>query len=258
MRQIVIGPGRSRFASIRRWCRHPLAGWVIGVAAAWQPADADLNLAIAGAVAPWVQAHSGTSPVRIETRAEWPNVELPVAPGALARLLPERVPTDARPSSRMTIRLEVQVAGRQVRSLLVPVNLAIWRAAWVARRDLAVGALEAGLQPALDGLPALVRAEVDVAAAAAWPWDGEPHGMRLRLPVLAGQAVESSHVVPVRAVSRGDVVVVRSRVGTVEIQAQARALRDADVGQDLPVRVDAATGSVLTQVVQAGVAEMKP
>lgn len=151
-------------------------------------------------------------------------------------------------SSRMTVWVDVKQAGHAKRTLLVPVDVAAYRTGWVAMRDLPVGTR---LSPSI-----LREQEVDIAAGGNEAWSGEPEGLVLRSPVLAGHYLAAGQVVAAPAVSRGDVVQVLHRMGAVEVQATANALQDGDLGKTIQVRISANQPPVLARVMAAGQVEL--
>lgn len=151
-------------------------------------------------------------------------------------------------SSRMTVWVDVKKGGYARRTLLVPVDVAAYRTGWVAMRDLPVGTrLSAGI---------LREQEVDIAAGGNEAWAGDPEGLVLRSPVLAGHYLAAGQVMAAPAVSRGDVVQVVHRMGAVEVQATASALQDGDPGRNIQVRISANQSPVLARVMAAGQVEL--
>lgn len=151
-------------------------------------------------------------------------------------------------SSRMTVWVDVRQSGQVKRTLLVPVEVAAYRTGWVALRDLPVGAR---LSPGT-----LREQEVDIAAGGSEAWKGEPEGLVLRSPVLAGHYLAAGQVMTPPAVSRGDAVQVVHRLGAVEVQAVAKALQDGEVGKNIQVRISASQPPVLARVMAAGQVEL--
>lgn len=174
-----------------------------------------------------------------------PALDLP--PGTMdIRVRP--LPDDARPVSRMPLWLDLFIDGRFERSVLVTSRVRAYCAAWMANTDLAAGTR---LAPQF-----LTHSELDVAAMGITPWRGDPTGAVLRTRVLRGSALTARNVAPALAVSRGERVLLSSRVGGIEVLAAAQALQDADVGQRVQVRVDAAQGPVLATVREPGLLEI--
>lgn len=173
---------------------------------------------------------------------------LRVARGAVDLRVRRMAEEDARPAARMTLWLDVHVNGRFARSVLIGFRVRAHCQAWTANADLAPGTR---LNTQL-----LVRREVDVASAGNLPWNGDPDGLVLRTRLLTGNFLVPGSAVPVQTISRGDSVQLRSRVGGVEIVAQARALQDANLSQRVRVRVDAANGPVLATVLEPGWVEI--
>jgi flagella basal body P-ring formation protein FlgA len=168
--------------------------------------------------------------------------------GGAIDLRARRIPADARPANRMAVWLDVHVGGKFVRSALIGFRVRAHAQAWAANADLAAGTR---LNTQL-----LMRKEVDVTSAGALPWNGDPAGWVLRTRLLTGNFLVAGSVAPAMAVSRGDSVHLRSRIGGVEVVAQAHALQDANVSQRVRLRVDAARGPVLATVLEPGWAEI--
>jgi flagella basal body P-ring formation protein FlgA len=158
------------------------------------------------------------------------------------------LPEGTRPSARMPLWLDVFIDGRPERSVLLASRVKAYRQAWTVNADLAAGTR---LDPRF-----LHREEVDVAASGIEPWQGDPASAVLRTRLLRGAALTSANVAAAFAVSRGERVLASSRVGGIEVLAAAQALQDADVGQRIQVRVDAAKGPVLATVLEPGRVEI--
>lgn len=165
-----------------------------------------------------------------------------------AELVAREVSATVGLSPRMTVWIDVKQSGQVKRTLLVPVEVAAYRTGWVALRDLPVGAR---LSPGT-----LREQEVDIAAGAGEAWKGDPEGLVLRSPVLAGHYLAAGQVMTAPAVSRGDVVQVVHRLGAVEVQAIANALQDGEVGKNIQVRISASQSPVLARVTAAGQVEL--
>jgi flagella basal body P-ring formation protein FlgA len=165
-----------------------------------------------------------------------------------SELVAREVARAASLSSRMTVWVDVKQAGHAKRTLLVPVDVAAYRTGWVAMRDLPVGTR---LSPGI-----LREQEVDIAAGGYEPWAGDPEGLVLRSPVLAGHYLAAGQVEAAPAVSRGDVVQVVHRMGAVEVQTTANALQDGDLGKNIQVRISASQSPVLARVMAAGQVEL--
>jgi flagella basal body P-ring formation protein FlgA len=151
-------------------------------------------------------------------------------------------------SPRMTVWVDVKRAGRTQKTLLVPVRVAAYRLGWVSLRDLSAGThLSADI---------LREQEVDIAAGGHPAWQGDPEGLVLRSPVLAGRYLVAGQAVAQAPVFRGAVVQVVHRAGGVEVQTSAHALQDGEVGQNIQVRVSANQPPLLARVTAAGQVEL--
>lgn len=163
-----------------------------------------------------------------------------------ARPVPHEIPI----GRRMSVWVDEVDGARILKSTLVSFEVRAYRQGWVAAQDLVSGQrLDASM---------LREAEVEIAASGQMPWDGMPSGQVLRTPVLAGKYLTAAQVAGAVAVRGGDPVQVLSRIGKVEVQARAQALRDGDPGQVIQVRVAAAAGAVPARVVGAGLVELLP
>lgn len=151
-------------------------------------------------------------------------------------------------SARMSVWVDVRQGGVTRRSVLVPVQVKAWQAGWIALRDLPAGSRLTAEQ--------LRQGDVDVAAGGQAAWQGDLEGQQLRAPVVAGGYLAAQQVVQPPAVSRGERVELLHRMGAVEVLATANALQDADVGQRVQVRLDAAQGAVMARVVAPGRVEL--
>lgn len=160
------------------------------------------------------------------------------------------IPANAAIGRRMAVWVDAVEGGRVVKSTLVPVEVHAYRPGWVAVRDVPAGQrLEPGQ---------VRQAEVDVAVTGRMPWEGQPEGQVLRRSVLAGKYLTDSQVVAALPVHGGERVQLVSRIGEVEVLAQAEALQDGDVGHPIQVRIAAATGPVPARVVGPGRVEFLP
>ena len=210
-----------------------------------QSAHRSLLVAVASTqLAEWL----GKRADRFEIDPDLPTTALlPVDSGAVD-VRARRIPEDAKPAQRMAVWLDVHVAGKFVRSALIGFRVRAYSQAWTANADLAAGT---HLSRQL-----LERREVDVTSGGGLPWNGDPNGWLLRTRLLTGNYLVAGSVAPALAVSRGDAVHLRSRIGGVEVVAEAHALQDANVNQRVRLRVDAARGPVLATVVEPGWAEI--
>lgn len=167
--------------------------------------------------------------------------------GESARVRPIR--WTGLPARRMTVWLDVVSHGRVVRAVPVEIEVHAWAAAWQATADLrpAATAVNEGH---------LTKAWVDMTTIDVAPWRGELDGRRLRKPLLAGQVLTVAHLERVTAVTRGQRVDVKASSGELQIDAQAQALQDGQVGDLVQVRVSRSAAAVTGRVVGSGTVEV--
>lgn len=132
-------------------------------------------------------------------------------------------------SAHFTVWLDAVVDGNVCRSAIVPLNVTLSRAAYVAVRDIKAGA---------NVLPQDVEVrEVNVAGAAVIPVGApfEAGQWRVRRGLRAGQLLTEEGLAAADAVLRGDAVRLRASTGAIGIETGAVALADALPGQMLTV-----------------------
>jgi flagella basal body P-ring formation protein FlgA len=187
--------------------------------------------------------------------ARFPDIvaESAVAPAGIELPLGEyRItvrPVDTgRITARIPVWLDVWLAGAVYRSVVVPVAVRVQRQVFVARRDLAAGALVG---------PADFEArEQNVAALGAAPAPWPVAQWRLRQRMWAGQVLDERSLAPAGLVLRGDPVRLVVRTGAIAIEADAVALADAAPGERLAVRAAASREAVTGRLDPSGVIVM--
>lgn len=188
-----------------------------------------------------------TRTTRFTVTAEPSSTALELPRGHV-ELRPRPLSDGVPPSRRMQVWIDLLVDGKLLQSLIVALAVEAHQLGWAAQADLPAGASV--------GEGSFVRAEVDAAAGSARPWTGSLQGLRLRSAVLKGRFLQAADVSARPAVARGERIALHSRVGGVEIVADAHALQDGQVGDRVNVRVHAARGPVYARVVGSGVAEI--
>lgn len=163
-------------------------------------------------------------------------------------LVARALPAEMAWSPRMAVWVDVVQGDAPRRSVLVPVQVRAWRPGWVALRDMPAGTR---LSDAW-----LRQDEVDVAAGGQPAWQGDPQGLVLRSPAVAGRYLAAQQVAAPHAVARGERVELVHRLGAVDVLADASALQDGEIGQHVQVRVAAAQGPVLARVIAPGRVEL--
>lgn len=167
--------------------------------------------------------------------------------GEVARVRPIR--WTGLPARRMTVWLDVVSNGRVARAVPVEIEVHAWATAWQATADLRPAAT-----PVNEGY--LSETLVDMTTVDVAPWRGELDGRRLRKPLLAGQVLTVAHLERVTAVTRGQQVDVKASSGELQIDAQAQALQDGQVGDLVQVRVSKSAAAVTGRVVSSGTVEV--
>lgn len=163
----------------------------------------------------------------------------------VARALPDGVPW----GRRMVVWVDVRQAGVTLHSVMVPVSVQAVMPGWLASHDLPSGTRLTSSM--------LRQADVDVAGNGQAAWHGEPEGLVLRTPLMAGHYLVNGQAAAPYAVERGERVTLAHTLGAVEVVASALALQDGEVGQHVQVRADGAQGPVLGKVVAPGRVELQ-
>jgi flagellar basal body P-ring formation protein FlgA len=135
-------------------------------------------------------------------------------------------PLEARLTTASTVEVGCAAAGWR---LFVPVRIQRMEDVWVLTRPLAAG------QP-IDADS--VRSEArDVAriAGGALPASAMVEGQVARRSLMAGSVLQSQDLVAPRAVRRGDIVTLISRIGGIEVRAAGRSLGDGGISERISV-----------------------
>jgi flagella basal body P-ring formation protein FlgA len=207
------------------------------------------------AVAPEELAAAATQAVRAAFGGRFPDLAPTpaAAPATLElplgeyRIMP-RAPDSSRLAERIPVWLDVWIGGAVYRSVVVPVALRVPRQVYVARRDMAAGALA--------GPEDFEAREQNLAALAAMPAPAPGAPWRLRQRMRAGQVLDERQLARPGLVFRGDAVRVVVRAGAIAIEAQAVALADAAPGERLAVRAAASREAITGRVDPSGVIVM--
>jgi flagella basal body P-ring formation protein FlgA len=198
---------------------------------------------VARAIAGTVEALSGKG-LRVAATPSGMLADLEVPAGTLA-LEPRPLPPDAAVARRLTVRVDVRVAGRLVRSVPVNLELEVFGPGLVATEGQAAGArLDVALLE-----PGEIR----------WSGRGSPplplaalENVRLRRPLAKGEPVTRALVESAPMVARGERATLRASAGLVRLEGRVEVLQDGFAGQTVPVKLPGATGSVAARVVGRG------
>ncbi|MCH8618761.1 flagellar basal body P-ring formation chaperone FlgA [Undibacterium sp. TS12] len=152
--------------------------------------------------------------------------------------------------ARVTVWLDVTVAGMFSRSVRVPMKVKVMEQTLVAKRDLLKG-----VTPACEDLLVL---EMDIASldGAALPADCSKLKGSLKRNIPSGTALTQNYLQLSNAISHGDTVNLLFSSGALLLESKALALANGEVGQRIQVRPAAATETIAAIVVAPGVAKV--
>jgi flagella basal body P-ring formation protein FlgA len=143
--------------------------------------------------------------------------------------LSARLPSD-RLSKRMPVQVDVTLEGEPYQTVTVWFDVSVFAEVLAAKQDLpALAALDEA-EFTLDRRDIAVLRDAPVVTASALT------GMRLKQPLVQGDALAVSMLEPVPAVAKGQQVEVFVAAGKVSLQTTAVALSDGDVAQRIRVR----------------------
>ena len=123
-----------------------------------------------------------------------------------------------------------QPSAAGMRRAYVPVQVRWWAEVAVARHDLPAGALL---------LPEMVAIErVDIAGHVGQVYEKTEFllGKRLTRPLAAHGTFDAAHLRVEPLIRRGDPVTMLVAVGALKVRAEGSAMREADLGDTIPVR----------------------
>jgi len=164
--------------------------------------------------------------------------------------LQNRAFLEARPTSQMTVWVDVSLDGEFYQAVPVRFKVLAMRTVLVAQANMTKGQI-----PTCANLTVEDR---DIAAldGSVLPVDCKLIKGRLVRNKTAGDALLASELEPVPAVNEGDVVILAVVDGSVALESHAVALTDGQVGQRIPVRATIATEPVDAMVVGPGVVKV--
>ncbi|PCE23724.1 flagella basal body P-ring formation protein FlgA [Paraburkholderia acidicola] len=186
--------------------------------------------------------------------------DVPVPPGVLtlkARQRSPRASDAALLAKRMSVWVDVLVNGALVRTVPVDFDVNARAPAYVATRELTTGST---LAP-----DSLAVREVELSGRAALPLrptdDAGTGGdtlnkLRLRRPLVAGDALSRSDVERVPVVTRGEWAMLNDSQGSLQLESRVEVLEDGLTGQTIRVRLPNASSSIAARVVGPGKLEM--
>jgi len=180
--------------------------------------------------------------IDVQPVGELANVRVPGGSLNMAARLPEK-PT---PSRRMCVWVDVQVNGKDYRSLPVWFSVKATREVLVARVPLRAGEmLRAG---------DFVTAPVDVTELGSAPVlaADQVERQRLRRPLEAGQTLLAAQLEPRPAVVRNQTVEVKLVLGSIQIETAGIALADARLGEAVRIKNPANNQSFGATVIADG------
>lgn len=155
-----------------------------------------------------------------------------VRPGTLDRL-----------QSRIAVWLDLSVDGKLYRSVVVPVNLALYRPVYEALQPLAAGNL-------IDSAQFLYK-DVNVIGLDRPAAQMPAKSARLALTLPSGGILLEKHIVQAETVLRGDKVTLVSTAGAVVIESTAVALDAGQRGRRVRVQTSGGSGPVYARVISA-------
>lgn len=164
--------------------------------------------------------------VAVATVAGGPGVSAEATVDDAIRLPRCAEPLQAAVTSTGTVEVGCAAAGWR---LFVPVRVQRVESVWVLSRPLA-----AGQAITADVLRAEAR-DVTRIAGGALSASQPVEGQVVRRGLLAGSVLQSQDLITPRAVRRGDMVTLVSRVGSIEVRAAGKALGEAGVAERVSV-----------------------
>jgi len=249
-------PVQLERVGLARWIR-ARTGLGAGRVAWSGPARSEIRLAVqrlageavAARAAEAVRAQLASRGLRAEiaSAAAPPELRLPAGPIAL-EVRP--LPPEAALQRRLSVWVDVLVAGRFARTVQVPVELAVYGPGVVAPHPQAPGT---ELEPA-----ALLEREVEWSGRSAPPVRASAGRLRVRRPLSAGEPVTRAQVVQAPLVSRGEPATLRAVEGGVLLEARVEVLQDGNAGQLVRVKLPGGTGPIAARVTGPGTLEVSP
>ncbi|MFZ6765901.1 flagellar basal body P-ring formation chaperone FlgA [Undibacterium sp. Di26W] len=152
--------------------------------------------------------------------------------------------------SKVTVWLDIAVAGVFSRSVRVPVKVKVFDKTLVAKRDL-----PKGVTPTCEDL--LVQ-ELDVASLDGTNVSADCAALKgnLKRNIQAGMALTRSYIQVPMAISHGDTINLLLSAGALTLESRGIAMADGEIGQRIQVKPTAATDTIAAIVVAPGVAKV--
>ncbi|MFB9240284.1 flagellar basal body P-ring formation protein FlgA [Massilia antarctica] len=194
-----------------------------------------------------LQQHLGAAWAGAELRLAGPvaDVTLPLGEPVLST----RIVDPAHARARQAVYVDVTVAGKLVRSVLVPFALKLSRVAYVARRDLAAGTVLSANDVEQQ------REDVSEVVDSMLPVPQLTPSARTVKAVARGQILLRSHLAQQGLVYRGDTVKLVLAEGGVSIETRAVAQQDGGMGQLVRVKPESSMEAISARVVGAGLVQ---
>ncbi|MFZ6659023.1 flagellar basal body P-ring formation chaperone FlgA [Undibacterium sp. TJN19] len=152
--------------------------------------------------------------------------------------------------SRVTVWLDISVAGVFSRSIRVPLKVKVLADTLIAKRDLAKG-----ISPTCDDL---VTREADIASMDGLASAADCNLLKgnLKKAIAAGTVLTKNFIQAPIAISHGDNISLLLNAGAFVLESRATALADGEIGQRIQVKPTAATDTIIAVVVAPGVAKV--
>ncbi|HJV47711.1 MAG TPA: flagellar basal body P-ring formation chaperone FlgA [Geothrix sp.] len=162
-------------------------------------------------------------------------------------------------SKKQSVWVDVWVGGNFIRTVPVGFDVSVFAPAYVATEDMPAGG---ALEPAKLKVREVEWSGRNPLPVAAHPTAGgeakpvEP-ALKLRRPLMAGDAVTQAHVEPAPLVARGGYATLREVEGPIEVESRVEVLQDGFMGQTISVKLPNASSSVQARVVGPGMVEVR-
>jgi flagella basal body P-ring formation protein FlgA len=182
----------------------------------------------------------------IHSSGEARDIDVPAGP---VELNARPVPQEAALARRLTVWVDVVVAGRFVRTVPVALQLSVFGPAYVAKE---------GSPPGSRVVPSnLEEREVEWSGRASPPvGDTSVASLRLRRPLAAGEPLTRAQVETAPLVSRGEWATLHATQGLVHVESRVEVLQDGFSGQTVRVRLPRASGVFAARVTGTGTVEV--
>ena len=187
--------------------------------------------------------------VEITLKAALEDEKVPV--GLATRELVAEPSTTASGPGTWSVPVKIVIDGMPYRTVWTTFRVDLYRVMPVLRRDIAPrGAIGVG--------DIVLRRAAVAAASGKTPLRAEELvGATAKRLLKAGQPVSNQDVNRVKAITEGEIVSLVVRNGLVKVSTQALALRDAYLGDVIPVRTNGGAKELLARVVASGRLELR-